>query len=184
MKVAFNWLNTLNERVTVQQNKAIVRIITFGHEPVIFTDNDDRQFLSNMLTETSKLESSGFFAWLNNDCVPLIDFSLLATKNSVVGLKRIESNGEICGGVDGYIFDINIWNDYYLEDIPKLYIGATHIDWWVTRLAQKHNFYKEISGLFHVSHPKTESSLGIDKYGVHNINEYIAWAKRHNISTE
>lgn len=183
MKIAIVWQNTLNERIIIQQNQAVLRTILFGHEPVIFDGTVNRPFLSDVLLQTSKLEHSNFFAWINSDCVPFVDFSMLAVKGKVIGLKRIETiDNSVCSGVDGYIFDINVWNKYYIEDMPQLYVGATHVDWWLTRVAQKYNLYTEMTSLIHISHPPSESTLGIDNYGVHNLNNYSEWAKRHNIS--
>ena len=99
-------------------------------------------------------------------------------------MHRVESDGSgVCLGVDGYIFPCALWDRLYLPDTPEMFCGGTHVDWWLSRLAQKHHAYQAVVCLRHLSHPKSAASAGADLYGEHNLREFAAWAERNEVST-
>jgi hypothetical protein len=144
-----------------------------------------KPFFGQLLTEASK-GSGEWFGWINGDCQLLTKPSEIDLSDvDVYGLRRIElGTGEQCGGVDGYLIRKEFWESTLSKDIPELYVGATHVDWWLTRATQKYGRYKEGFWLAHIPHEKTESSIGNDEFGKNNLREFKSWANRHKVSRE
>lgn len=144
-----------------------------------------RPFFNKMLEEASQGEGE-WFGWINGDCQLLTSPSEIdLSEVDVYGLRRIELGvGEQCGGVDGYLIRKEFWKTFLSQDAPELYVGATHIDWWITRATQKYGRYAEGFWLAHIPHEKTDASSGVDEIGKHNLREYKSWANRHKISRE
>lgn len=183
MKVATAWLNRADPRLVSQQNNMALRLLAQGHGLVLF-EGDRRPLLTDMLLKARELAGEeAFFAWINSDCLPMVDFDIAARPGYVTGFKRIESvDGSVCGGVDAYVIACEVWDRLYKPDLPQMYVGGTHVDWWLTRLAQKHKVYQEQVGLWHESHEKSATSWGRDQWGEHNLKEYGAWAERNGVS--
>lgn len=163
----------------------IGKLTEHGWHPVIFDGEMRRPFLGDMLALTRKIAAEAGddgFGWINSDCVPDGLF-FNAQPTGVIGFHRRESaDGTKCMGVDGYIFEAAAWDRYYAPDIPQMYVGATHVDWWITRLAQKHGIYSALTALRHESHTRTAASQGADYYGQHNLRAFHAWAQRNGVS--
>ena len=183
MKVATAWINSADKRLVSQQNNMALRLLAQGHSLVIFS-GDQHPLLTDMLRKCRELAGAEqFFAFINSDCLPCVDFDLSARPGYVTGFKRIESiDGTVCGGVDAYVFACEAWDKLYAPDLPQMYVGGTHVDWWLSRLAQKHGCYQEQVGLWHESHEKSASSRGQDERGEHNLKEYGAWAERNGVA--
>lgn len=180
MIVTLAHINTTDPRLVLQQNKCLDSLLRDGHIPFI-RPGHPRQFLTDMLRE-ARQSADGYFAWINSDCVPTKDLDYYRSHNKVVGIHREESDGGFCEGVDCYIFPVHLWDELYEDDAPRMYVGASHVDWWLSRLAQKHNVYRAIQGgIWHISHERTASSKGVDKYGQHNIEEFNQWADRNGV---
>lgn len=162
-------------------------ILRFNDLKLIEVSGTPRPFLGEMLQmcyTKSKAEKKEWFGWINGDCQLLYSpFSLIKTKQfDVYGLKRLEMGvGEKCHGVDGYIIKCTFWENYLSKDIPKMYVGGTHVDWWLTRATQKYGVYEESYLLSHLPHERTLTSLGVDECGLNNLKEYNNWAQRNNV---
>jgi len=141
-----------------------------------------RPFFNEMLSLASKTDNE-WFGWINGDCQLLVGVEhLISPDLDVFGLKRLELNsGERCAGVDGYLIRRDFWNNVLSADQPKMYVGGTHIDWWITRAAQKFGRYKEGFFLAHIPHQRSSTSHGHSLEGQHNINEFNEWAKRNKV---
>lgn len=183
MKVATAWVNNNDFRTQTAQHAMILSLFDHGLEPVIF-NGTPRPLLSEMLQTARRLSpGDGFFGWVNSDC-SIIRWPQPDPAH-VIGLHRVETgNNSVCLGVDGYIFPCQLWDGIYATDCPELYVGATHVDWWLTRLAEKHGIYKSMTGLLHPSHERTTASKGLDQWGRHNLIEFAAWAKQNGIETK
>ena len=142
-----------------------------------------RPFFNDMLQKASEGDGD-YFGWINGDCQLLINpISLIGMQADVFGMRRIElGTGEKCGGVDGYIIKKSFWNDVLSKDQPRMYVGGTHVDWWITRATQKFGKYDEGFYLAHIPHERTAASIGTDDYGKNNLDQYNAWADRNGIS--
>jgi hypothetical protein len=182
MKCVTAWVNNADERCQTAQGLMIRSVLDWGLSPLI-VNGTPRPLLSEMLMMARRLAgNAGWFMWLNSDC-QITSLPEVAS-DSVVGIHRRESEGgAVCDGVDAYIIPVALWDELYAPDVPPLYVGATHVDWWLTRLAQRHKCYRRHIGLYHLSHPKSNASAGLDEYGRHNLAHFHAWAERNDIST-
>jgi hypothetical protein len=100
----------------------------------------------------------------------------------VLGFHRRElPSGEICQGVDMYLIPNLIWDNYLARDIPDLWCGGTHVDWWLTRAASLIGAYEAHVGFIDLpSHPESGASKReSDSHFRHNVREYNAWAMRN-----
>jgi hypothetical protein len=187
VKICTAWINDGDARTTVAQGMMMRSVLGLGLEPVIF-EGFPRPLLSEMLTKTRAISTAPAFLWVNSDCVfsPVLVRSTLdrmIEADCVWGFRRVESDGSgICGGVDAYLFPMHLWDSIYADDVPKMYVGGTHVDWWLTRAAQKAERYREAVMLIHESHARSETSKGTDVSGQQNLINYNSWADRHSIS--
>jgi hypothetical protein len=160
----------------------------FSNLSLLEVSGTPRPFLGEMLTlcyDKAKQNNQAWFGWINGDCQLLYNPEQLIANNQfdVYGLKRLEMYiGEKCQGVDGYIISCHFWENVLSKDIPKMYVGGTHVDWWLTRATQKYGIYKESYLLSHLPHDRTLTSLGVDTFGVNNLTEYNDWAVRNSIN--
>lgn len=180
MKLVTAWLNNNDARCQLAQRRMLRSVLDRELDPLI-VNGDPRPLLSDMLRLARSLSPArGWFMWLNSDC-EIADLPH-PLPHRVIGLHRIESaDGSICAGVDGYIIPCELWDALYVPDTPEMFVGGTHVDWWLTRLAQKHNAYQAIVCLKHISHAKSNASAGLDSYGQHNLREFHEWAARNSV---
>jgi hypothetical protein len=183
MKVVTAWLNNNDARTQLAQRRMLRSVLDRELDPLI-VNGTPRPLLNEMLTLARSLSPArGWFIWLNSDC-EIADLPR-PLPDKVIGLHRVESDGSgICPGVDGYIMPCEIWDKHYAPDLPQMYVGGTHVDWWLTRLAQARGCYQAVVALKHISHARTQASAGIDAYGQHNLDQFHAWANRNGIPTE
>jgi hypothetical protein len=153
------------------------------HVQVIETPGTPRPLFGDLL-RLARSAGGEWFAWINSDCQLLLPFSAMdCSAIDVLGMRRVEVGpGTICGGVDGYLIRSSFWDDVLSRDVPELWTGGTHVDWWLTRAAQKYGRYAETMCLAHLPHDRTLTSQGIDDAGRENIANYEAWADRHGVS--
>lgn len=169
-------------RTSVAAKLCLSSLARFTDLEIVKVPGTPRPFFNEMLIEASKGEGD-FFGWINGDCQLLIHPKAIKPEYDVFGLRRIElGTGEKCGGVDGYIIKKSFWEGVLSKDMPKMYVGGTHIDWWITRATQKYGKYHEGFFLAHVPHPKSETSNGTSPEGKHNLLEYEKWAERNGVS--
>jgi len=182
MKVVTAWLNNNDGRCQRAQRHMLQSLLDNHLDPVIM-NGTPRPLLTDMLVLARSLSiSGGAFMWINSDCAIIGGVPHVAP-GRVVGLHRVEDDNSVCGGVDAYVISCAAWDKYYAPDLPSMYCGGTHVDWWLTRNAQKHGIYSACIGLRHQSHAKSSASAGVDEYGRHNLIHFDAWAKRNAVST-
>ncbi len=181
MFVAIAWMLKSDPRLNRQQNMLARKLLSDGHY-LLPVSGEPRPYLGDLLVMARKAAGNGmFFAFSNADVVPFVRLSDVAKPGGVVGLSRVESNGQIFHAVDLYIFSTQAWDKYYANDIPKMKVGSHATDWWLSRLAHKHGIYQEIVGLRHESHPRTDTSKGVDAEGKAGEKEWIAFARRQGL---
>jgi hypothetical protein len=185
MNIITAFLNNGDSRIVLAQNLFLSSISRFPEIRPIIIPGHPRPRFNEMLATARMGGSWEWFGWINSDCELLLSPANIVTKNKsldVVGLKRIEiGTGEKCGGVDGYLIKKSFY-DNYLADGPNMWVGATHIDWWASRAAQKFGKYAEGFFLAHIPHERTKASAGIDDIGQENLRAYNEWADRNGIS--
>jgi len=144
---------------------------------------DPRPRFGEML-RAAREHAGEWFAWVNGDCQLLLPpESINCTAIDVLGMRRVEVGaGTICAGVDGYLIRSAFWDACLSSDVPEMWVGASHVDWWLSRAAQKFGRYAETVCLAHLPHERTATSLGTDRFGAENIANYEAWADRHGVS--
>jgi hypothetical protein len=150
---------------------------------VIEVPGDPRPRFGDLL-RAARTHAEEWLAWINSDCQLLLPLSAMdCSAIDVLGMRRVEVGpGTICGGVDGYLIRSTFWDAVLSRDVPELWTGGTHVDWWLTRAAQKYGRYAESVCLAHLPHDRTLTSQGIDESGRENIANYEAWADRHGVS--
>lgn len=136
------------------------------------------------ILQTAREAASDWFAWINSDCQLLVPLECLNAKDAdVVGMRRVEVGpGRVSSGVDGFLIRTRFWDEVLSLDVPEMWIGATHLDWWLSRATQKYGKYEECVVLAHLPHDPTTASDGVDIFGRENIENYLAWAERHGVS--
>ncbi len=85
-----------------------------------------------------------------------------------------------------YLFPVRLWDEILAQDIPDLWCGATHVDWWLTRAASLAGCYAAHHGYIdHPSHEESGASKNrTDPYHRHNVKAYNAWARRNGAALD
>jgi len=183
-RIVFQWMDPCsNERLKRAQNELLGTILEFGLEPVLFPAGPALVKFGEILEIARKSVPVGSsFVWCNSDVTLTADPYSLDDGWTVRGFHRREiPSGEICGGVDMYLIPCGIWDKVLSRDVPDLWCGGTHIDWWLTRAASLTGCYSAHFGYIeHVSHAESPASKSKSS-GIyrHNIREYNAWARRN-----
>lgn len=181
--LTFSWRNeNCEQRIEQSQRQLFTSCLLCNIKPILHVNNNETPKFGNILKDARKFATNGWMAYINSDCILTSNpFNVLQIKK-VHGFHRTEIPSQtICAGVDMYIIPTDFWDEVISKDIPDMYVGTTHIDWWLTRVSQKYNFYVSYKGLIiHESHSSkyTESD---EKYK-HNIKSFNEWADRNNIS--
>jgi len=189
MKIISAYLNHPGERAEIAQGLFLSAISRFPEVTLMLIPGEPRPRFDEMLLMARKAECTGnigkdWFGWINSDCQLLLPPNLLIIQYpcDVIGLRRIElGGGEKCGGVDGYLIKKDFY-DRHLSDSPKMWVGGSHIDWWITRAAQKFGRYAELFCLAHIPHERSQTSIGSDSFGSENIQNFNEWADRVGVS--
>jgi hypothetical protein len=182
-RVAFQWIEPCpSERLRAAQQTLLESIQSLGLEPSLFPAGPEMIKFGDILRHAREQSVGTCFAWCHSDVLLTKDPFLLADRGKVIGFHRRElPSGEICPGVDMYLIPNLIWDNYLSHDIPDLWCGGTHVDWWLTRAAALIGAYESHSGFIdHRSHPESGASKRAnDAYFRHNVREYNAWAVRN-----
>jgi hypothetical protein len=82
-----------------------------------------------------------------------------------------------------YRIPLAVWDGLLSRDVPPLYLGASYVDWWISRAMQKAGNYDNLTGYIdHRSHPKSSSAANDrDRYYQANFRAYNAWALRNDL---
>ena len=183
--VVFLWIeNPRSTRLAGAQVRLEESIREFSLTPLRYPAGRDLIQIGDVLTEARRQTTGSAFVWCNSDVVLTKNPFEVPNPQQVYGFYRRElPSGEICGGVDMYYIPVKWWDDYLSQDIPKLYLGASYVDWWISRAMQKVGAYENLVGFIdHVTHPQSEAA-GSDAnlYYQKNFRAYNAWAKRNGL---
>jgi hypothetical protein len=182
-RITFQWINPCpNERLRLAQQRLLESVRFLGLEASLFPTGPKMIKFGDILRHARRESVGTSFVWCHSDLILTKDPFLLADHGKVVGFHRRElPSGEICQGVDMYLIPNLIWDNYLARDIPDLWCGGTHVDWWLTRAASLIGAYEAHVGFIdHPSHPESGASKReSDPCFRHNVREYNAWALRN-----
>ena len=185
INIVTTFITTEEPRIVVAQNLCLSSISRFDNIKLIPFQEKPRPRFNDMLAMARAGGQNEYFGWINSDCQLLLNPQIIINQNTlldVIGLKRIEiGTGQKCGGVDGYLIK-KAFYDKHLCDGPKMWIGASHIDWWISRAAQRFGNYQEGVFLAHVPHERTKISIG--ELGAENIQAFNEWADAKGVSKD
>jgi hypothetical protein len=184
--VVFLWIeNPRSQRLAFAQAQLEESIVSFGLTPLRFPAGPALIPIGDVLAEARRRTSGEAFVWCNSDVVLTQNPFDVPNPAQVYGFYRREvPSGEICGGVDMYHMPLQWWDNYLSKDIPKLYLGASYVDWWISRAMQKVGAYENLTGYIdHVTHPQSEAAgSDANPYYQKNFCAYNAWAKRNGLA--
>jgi hypothetical protein len=183
--VVFQWIeNPRSQRLASAQAQLEESIVSFGLTPLRFPAGPALIPIGDVLAEARQQTSGEAFVWCNSDVVLRQNPFDVSNPAQVYGFYRREvPSGEICGGVDMYYIPVKWWDRYLSKDFPKLYLGASYVDWWISRAMQKVGAYENLTGYIdHVTHPQSEAAgSDANPYYQKNFRAYNAWAKRNGL---
>lgn len=181
--IAFQWMrNAKNPRLRKAQAILEESISAFGLTPFRFEVGADLVLFGDLLKSARAHCSGDGFVWCNSDVILTRSPYDISDSRRVYGFHRREvPSGEICGGVDMYYIPVKWWDEYLSRDVPKLYLGASYVDWWLSRAMAGKGAYKNLTGYIdHVTHPRSGAAADdANPYYQKNFRAYNAWAKRN-----
>ena len=147
-RIIFQWIDPCpNERLRLAQQRLLESVQALGLEPALFRAGPEMIKFGDILRHARRESVGTSFVWCHSDVLLTKNPFLLADRGKVVGFHRRElPSGEICGGVDMYLIPNLIWDNYLSRDIPDLWCGGTHVDWWLTRAASLIGAYESHGG--------------------------------------
>jgi hypothetical protein len=182
-RITFQWIEPCrNERLRVAQEKLLESVECLGLEPLLFPAGPEMVKFADILMHARRNSAGTSFVWCHSDVVLTQNPYILADRGKVQGFHRREiPSGQLCEGVDMYLIPNAVWDNYLARDIPDLWCGGTHVDWWLTRAAALIGSYESHGGFIdHPSHQESGASKRpTNPYFRHNVREYNAWAKRN-----
>lgn len=182
-QITFQWIDPCpNERLRNSQKQLSESVRGLGLEAVLFPAGLKLVKFADVLRHAREKSRGRSFAWCNSDVVLTADPFSLDDGITVRGFHRREMpSGEFCGGVDMYLIPNAFWDEVLSRDVPDLWCGATHVDWWLTRAAVLAGHYTSHFGFIdHLTHPESPASKKrANPHYRHNIREYNAWARRN-----
>lgn len=181
--IVFQWIDPCpNGRLREAQERLRESVVALGLEPAVFPAGPDLVKFADVLAFARKRSAGKSFVWCNSDVELTANPYDLDDGATVRGFHRREvPSGEICGGVDMYLVPNKFWDAVLSRDLPDLWCGGTHIDWWLTRASALAGCYTSHSGFIdHVTHPESPASKSRSNPCYrHNIREYNRWARRN-----
>lgn len=183
--VCFQYIvNPRSERLAAAQVRLEESIHFFGLEELRFPAGRGLIPIGDVLAEARRQTKGSAFVWCNSDVVLTRNPFDVPEPEKVYGFHRLEvPSGDICYGVDMYYIPVKWWDEYLAKDIPKLYLGAAYVDWWISRAMQKVGAYENLVGYIdHMTHPQSKSAgSDANPFYQKNFRAYNAWAKRNGL---
>jgi hypothetical protein len=181
--ITFLWIDPChNARLERAQSQLKESVFALGLKPVCFECGPAMVKFADVLRFAREHAKGDSFVWCNSDVILARDPYETNDLTKVHGFHRREiPGGEICGGEDMYLIPNGIWDDLLSKDIPDLWCGATHVDWWLTNAASIAGKYRSHTGFIdHRSHETSGASKRrSNKFYLHNIKRYNKWASKH-----
>ena len=184
--IIFLWIeNPRSQRLALAQARLEESIVSFGLTPLRFPAGPALVPIGDVLAEARRQTRGESFVWCNSDVILKQNPFEVSNPSQVCGFHRKElPAGQITLGVDMYYIPVKWWDEYLSKDIPKLYLGASYVNWWISRAMQKVGAYDNLTGYIdHVTHPQSEAAgSDANPYYQKNFRAYNAWAKRNGLA--
>jgi hypothetical protein len=184
--VVFQWIeNSRSARLAAAQARLEESIREFGLTPLRYPADRDLIQIGDVLTEARRQTKESAFVWCNSDVILTQNPFNVPNSSLVYGFHRREvPSGDMRGGVDMYYIPVKWWDQYLSKDSPRLYLGASYVDWWISRAMQKVGAYENLTGYIdHVTHPQSDAAgSDANPYYQKNFRAYNAWAKRNGLA--
>ncbi len=186
-QIAFQWIDPCPKpRLREAQARLRDSVIAAGLEPLPYPAGPEMIKFADILRFARERSEERSFVWCNSDVTLTANPYDLDDGKTVRGFHRREiPSGEICGGVDMYLIPNSFWDEVLSKDLPDLWCGVTHIDWWLTRAAALEGCYTSHSGYIdHITHPETPASKSkSNPLYRHNVRAFNSWARRKGAAT-
>ncbi len=186
LSMATAWINeTFDVRLIDAQINFMRGCSHYKIMPVIYADplekQNGRPKFGDVLKMARRCAKSGFMLWCNSDCELNDNPRKYLNQLSCTGFQRKElPDGQICKGVDMYAIPCDLWDLHLCKDIPDMFVGATMIDWWITRACLKLNAYGHGPAI--LNHPRhTPGNITSGEMNAFNERNFRAWATRNNV---
>lgn len=173
-------------RLASAQKLLVESILNLGLTPLPYPAGRKLVPLGEVLSEARSKCSGEAFVWCNSDVILVRNPYDVPDPDKVFGFHRRElPSGRLTKGVDMYYIPVEWWDDYLAKDIPHLFVGASYVDWWISRAMEKADRYGNLEGYIdHPSHGKSSAAgSGADPYYQSNFRAYNRWAKRNGLET-
>lgn len=181
MTVVFVWLTEPSARLAVAQEKLEQSIRSFGLSPLRYPAGKQLAELGDVLRRGREETEGDAFVWCNSDVVLTKNPFEVPDPGKCYGFHRTELPSKATTyGVDMYYIPTRSWDSYLSRDVPRLYIGASFVDWWISRAMAGRGAYENLTGYIdHVSHGQSHAAIDdTNKYYQANFRAYNAWARR------
>jgi hypothetical protein len=183
-QIVFVWVKNAPPRLAEAQQRLENSIVRFGLTPLRFSAGKKLVRLGDILNFTRSRTSSSAMVWCNSDVELKRNPYDVPDSEITYGFHRTEIPSEnICCGIDMYYIPITAWDCILSMDIPRLYVGASFVDWWISRKMNSLQKYKTLTGYInHESHPKSEAAAKDANYYYRaNLRSYNEWASRNGV---
>jgi hypothetical protein len=183
--VTYLWFEApRGQRLAAAQLRLEESIETFRLEPLRFPAGPRLVPIGDVLHQARERATGRGFVWCNTDVILTRDPFDVPDPECVYGFHRREvPSGEQCGGVDMYYIPFGWWDNYLSKDVPRLLIGASYVDWWISRAMEKAGHYRNLEG--YIDHPThlTSAASGSDADPGYqaNFKNYNRWAARNGL---
>lgn len=184
--ITFLWIKSpRSSRLLTAQFRLLDSIDEFKLTPLLYSAGPNLVPIGEVLTNArhhTKEEEA--FVWCNSDVVLTRSPFDVPDPKKVYGFHRREiPSSQIALGVDMYYIPVRWWDDYLSKDIPKLYLGASYVDWWISRAMQNVGAYENLVGYIdHVTHPQSEAAgSDVNPYYQKNFHAFNVWAKKNGL---
>lgn len=184
MTVVFVWLTEPSPRLAKAQEELEESVRSFGLTPVRFPAGRKLVLFGDVLAAGRARATGDAFVWCNSDVILTRNPFEVPDFSRVYGFHRREvPGGHHVHGVDMYRIPLAVWDGLLSRDVPPLYLGASYVDWWISRAMQKAGNYDNLTGYIdHRSHPKSSSAANDrNRYYQANFRAYNAWALRNGL---
>jgi len=186
--ITYQWIEPCpNERLRRAQELLKESVAALGLENCLYPAGPAHVKFRDVLQFARERSPGRSFVWCNSDVRLTTDPYELDDGEMVRGFHRREvPSGELCTGVDMYLIPKTVWDAVLLKDAPDLWLGASHIDWWLTRAASLLGKYSSHAGYIdHETHPESAASKSRKNPLMrHNVREYNRWARRCGAATD
>ena len=183
--VTFLWIeNPRTQRLADAQVRLEESVLAHGLEPLRFNAGRGLVLLGDVLRNARRQAQGSAIVWCNSDLTLTKNPFDVPDRQKVYGFIRREMpSRDMIWGVDMYYIPFRWWDDYLSKDVPKLYLGASYVDWWITRAMDKAGAYENLKGYIdHLTHPQSSAAASdTDPYYQKNFRAYNAWAKRNQL---